>query len=176
MAATIRIEPASIVAPVGSPVDLNVEVTDVTDLYAFQFDLAFDPAVLSATSITEGAFLSSGGGTVFIPGAIDNALGTITFTAGTLLGSGPGVSGSGFLAEIQFEALSAGTSSISVSNVVLLDSASADITAVMEDGSVRIAVPEPSSGLLLGFGLAAGVLIRYRDYRRIVNGNRCSIP
>jgi general secretion pathway protein D len=165
-AATIRIEPVSSVTAVGGTVDLTVQVTDVTDLYAFQFDLAFDPAVLSATLITEGAFLAGGGGTVFIPGTIDNALGTISFTAGTLLGPGPGVNGSGPLVGIQFEALSVGMSVLNLSNVVLLDSTSGDIAAGIENGSVGVVVPEPGSGWLISFPFVIGLLARRRRSNR----------
>jgi adhesin HecA-like repeat protein len=53
--------------------------------------------VLSATGITEGSFLPSGGSTFLIPGMIDNNAGIIAFNADTLLSAISGVSGSGTL-------------------------------------------------------------------------------
>src|ERR1019366_6371228 len=67
----ISVQPSSQTVNVGDGFSLDVGV-DITDLYAFQFDLSFNPAVLSATSITEGLFLPTGGSTFFISGDIDN--------------------------------------------------------------------------------------------------------
>src|SRR5271165_813903 len=82
---TLSISPASSTVSNGSTFSMDVNISDVTDLSAFQFDLSFDPSILQATgTITEGNFFLSGGG--FVPGTIDNSLGTITFNANTLLG------------------------------------------------------------------------------------------
>ena len=60
----ISIQPATQNVSVNDTVSVNVTITDVTDLYGFQFDLSFSPAVLAATAINEGPFLSSGGRTL----------------------------------------------------------------------------------------------------------------
>ena len=147
-AATIRIDPPSSSVAVGGTVSVNVGLLDIADLYGFQFDLAFNPAALTATGVTDGGFLSGG---FFIPGSIDNALGAISFTANTLLGPGAGASGSGSLAIIRFTGRAAGTSPLTLSNPILLDSQSGDIAASIQNGSVTVgAVPEPISALLLG--------------------------
>jgi general secretion pathway protein D len=102
LAATILINPGSSTTTIAGTVDITVRVEDADDLYAYQFDLSFDPTVLSATSVGEGAFLPSGGSTFFLPGTIDNVAGTVTLTAGSLQGAVPGVTGSGVLALLQF--------------------------------------------------------------------------
>lgn len=163
-AAAIHLDPGSSVTSVDGTVDLRVEIKDVVDLYAYQFDIAFDPVVLSASTVAEGSFLSTGGGTSFIPGAIDNTAGTVSFTASVLLGSVPGVSGSGTLASIRFNALTIGTSPVTLSNIVLLDSALNDIAAAVQNGSVSV-VPEPGSVLLLTSALGIGFLVRLRTRR-----------
>ena len=162
----LSIEPPSQGVRPGQSFSLDVHITGVTDLYAFQFDLAFNPAVLSAVSITEGAFLPGGGATFFIPGAIDNAGGTITFTADSLLGPPPGASGSGIFATIDFQALALGTSPVTLANVILLDSSLAEITPSTVDGSVTVttAMPEPSTSLLLATSLIG--LLGYDWWRR----------
>lgn len=149
-AATVQIDPAStIMAGTGA---LNVRITDVVDLYAWQFDLAFDPVLLAANAASEGAFLSGGGTTFFSVITLDNTTGTVTLL-NTLIGPEPGVSGSGTLATIHFVALSAGTSAITLSNIVLLDSILGDIPADVRNGSVTAVpgavIPEPNSGFLL---------------------------
>jgi hypothetical protein len=181
MAATIQIEPVSSTILGSNLVDLNVNVTDVTDLYAYQFDIAFDPFTVSAISVTEGSFLAGGGATLFVAGVIE--FGAIRFTANTLLGPAPGVSGSGTLATIQFRGASVGISPITPENIILLDSASGDIPADVQSGSITVAgtgIPEPNSGLLLGSALSLGLLgrcrlVRHRLLIRRINSRRAAM-
>jgi Cohesin domain/PEP-CTERM motif len=166
-AASISID--SLVVNQGDVLTLGIRVTDITDLFTFGFDLAFDPTVLQATSIVEGDFLSSAintqdGGTFFGPGAISEGL--VSFTLGSLFGPTQlGASGSGALAFITFQALTGGSTSLSLLNVFLLDSTGTgvEIPADILSGLVTVAptsVPEPSTLGLLGIGLA--VLARKR--------------
>jgi len=140
---------------VGDIFNVSVGVTGVNNLYAFQFDLTFDPSLLSADSVTEGSFLPSGGTTFFIPGAIDDVGGNVTATVDSLIGSIPGVTGNGTLAVFQFAALASGTSPLSFSNEILLDSSLNDITAntTFQNGYVTVdavsTVPEPGYRVLL---------------------------
>ena len=161
VAATIEVSPRSAAVDVGGTVTLEILVTDVTDLFSFQFDLAFDPAVLQANGITEGGFLPSGGATFFIPGTIDNTAGLISFTADTLIGAIPGVSGDGTLAAVEFQALTVGSSAISLTNHLLLDSSLGVIGATPLNGSVS-AVPEPTAILAFGSGFGALVFLTRR--------------
>lgn len=134
---------------VGDTFTVEFKVADITDLYAFQFDLSFDPTLLSAVSVSEGSFLLSGGMTFFVCGTIDNVGGTVAATADTLIGAIQGVTGNGLLAVFQFTALAPGTTELSFANPILVDSSLNDITAsaVFQNGSVTIndgsAVPEP---------------------------------
>lgn len=161
--------------------------SDVVDLDAFQFDLAFNCSVaggnstsctpglsmLSAISVTEGSFLPNGGSnpTFFESGNIDNSAGTIS-SIGDVGASG--VTGSGTLVNVTFQALQAGTTSIAIlanSNLQFYDSNGNPI--VIDDSvttsptketfptnqflstSVTIApVPEPSSGQFLFLGMS----------------------
>ena len=67
-------DPAAV--QVGETFTLDVLVAESTDLYAFQFDIAFDPAIIQADAVLEGGFLSAGGqATFFMPGSIDNIAG-----------------------------------------------------------------------------------------------------
>jgi general secretion pathway protein D len=148
----VSIQPSVSIPGVGETFDVLVEISSLSDLYAFQFDISFDPAILSAIDVTEGSFLPGGGFTFFIPGSIDNIGGSISFTADILLTAVSGVSGSGTLADLQFQALTVGTSPVNLSNVILLDSNLSDIPYNTSNGSVS-PVPEPSTMLLLGSGL-----------------------
>jgi hypothetical protein len=113
--------PATITAGQTFTVDIGVGLTsadtsdDVLDLVAFQFGILFDPLLVEAVSVSEGSFLASGGGTtLFLPGAIDNTAGNITFNAGVLDAPFPGVSGAGTLMSLQLLALANGTNPISI--------------------------------------------------------------
>jgi general secretion pathway protein D len=134
--------------------------------YAYEFDLGFSPAQIRADGIAEGPFLAVGGTTFFAPGVIDNGVGTIAFTADTLIGPVPGVAGSGVVATIDFTALTIGTSPLALSNVLLLDSGLGDIAFQASTASVTVTetvIPEPSTALLLACGLIAlGTFARRR--------------
>ena len=145
-------------ATLGSTFAVDVFATDLADLYAFQFDLLFDPALLQFLGATEGAFLASGGETTFFDGGINNGLGAIEFVFDTIIGPGPGVSGSGALAHFNFLAIGSGTSLLSLANVLALDTQFNLIDVGLEGGQVQVAasstVPEPGTLALLALGLA----------------------
>jgi hypothetical protein len=149
-------------AVLGSSVSLDILITGIQDLYAYQYTLSFNPAVLQATGVSEGSFLASGGTTYFDGGTIDNTLGSISFAFDTLIGPGPGVSGSGALAHISFNVTHAGSSTLSFSDVLFLDSSFGDL-GVQADTRILQAVPEPASFALLGAGLAGLAAWRRRQ-------------
>lgn len=136
--AVISIDPTSQSVAAGTDFTVDVNISNVSDLYAYQFDLTFDPCVFQAVSSTEGAFLPQGGATFFIPGTNDNVGGTVSATAGTLLTAVNGVSGSGELVAFTFDALKAGTSSFSVANDTLLDSNLSMIAHTTTAGSATV--------------------------------------
>jgi hypothetical protein len=151
----------------GATFAVDVNIAGVTDLFGYQLDLGFNPSVLQATgTITEGSFFQSGGG--FVPGTIDNTLGSITSNANTLLGPGPGIDGNGTLIEFQFLAVAAGTSGLDLANIILLDSNLDNIDFTSADGSVVVTgggptpTPESSSFLLLAVGIVALVTAAVR--------------
>ncbi|HMJ61583.1 MAG TPA: cohesin domain-containing protein [Bryobacteraceae bacterium] len=152
--------PAAFATPVvsvqpGPGLTAAIEISGVTDLYAFQFDLSFLPQVLAATTITEGGFLPAAGSTFFVHGAINNTIGTISSTADTVLGSIGGVSGSGVLANVGFSPAGQGVSPLALLNVQLLDSRLSPIVFTATDGRISQITPEPGSFALFFFGLFA---------------------
>ena len=145
-----------------------MNISSIADLYSFQFDIGFNAAVLSAQSVSEGAFLQTGGSTFFIPGTIDNVGGTIAFNADTLLGPIPGVTGSGVIATIDFLAIGSGISSVDLANTIFLDSTGANITVSLEGGSVDVSsavvTAEPTTTILMISGIVALLLLTRQQF------------
>jgi hypothetical protein len=153
--ATVEVQPLSLTVNQSQTFSLDIKISDVTDLYAYQFEIGYDPLILQATSITEGSFLSGGGTTNFTAGDIDNTAGTISLTANTLQGLISGVSGPGILATIGFGPSGIGSSTVSLSNVLLLDSGLNEISASTGNGNVTVSsVPIPATVWLFGSALA----------------------
>ena len=95
-------------------VTLDIRAENVFDLAGWQFDIAFDPAILEAVDVSEGGFLKTDGGTTFFQsGSIDNASGKITGLNAARL-SGGGVSGTGLLLQVRFKAKAAGETELAL--------------------------------------------------------------
>lgn len=158
LATTMSIQPSASAVTAGQVFTLSVEISGATDLYGYQFDLGFNPAVLAATSVTEGTFLATGGPTIFLPGTIDNVGGTIANNADILNGAVSGVNGSGDLLDITFQALAAGSSTVDIFNLIALNSFGQGLTVSTVSSTVDVTgslpgVPEPGTDVLLATGL-----------------------
>lgn len=165
--ASISFEPTVSTVMPGQTFAVAINISGAADLYAFQFDLGFDPLVLAAITVEQGSLLPTGGATFFAPGAIDNINGSITSTADSLLGVIAGVTGSGSLATVHFQAAGSGSTQLSISNLVFLDSALNDVAVEAGAGVVNV-VPEPSTVLLMPAGfivLFAAAVKRVRDQK-----------
>src|SRR5262249_18865745 len=160
----VAIAPSSKTVTQGDSFTLDVSIAGAVDLYGFQFDVEFNPLVLTATDVTEGPFLATGGSTLFFPGDFTTTPGLISFNGGSLTGLVPGVSGGGVLAHLSFTATQAGSSAITLSNGLFVDSALVEIAAALVGGDVTInrstqspTVPEPATLMLVASGIAAAV-------------------
>jgi len=155
--------------PQGSNFTVDVDISGVTDLYDFQFDLSFDATILQVTNISEGAFLPGSGATFFLPGFIDNSSGNITFNADTLETAISGANGSGTLIEFSFAASSVGTSFLNLDNIILQNSQGDLISSSTTNGSVSVTsvtvpTPEPGTFAFLVVGFLA--IVAFGVFRR----------
>jgi hypothetical protein len=129
---TVSVSPSTITASVGQNFTVNVTVSNVYDLYGWQFRLNWTAGLIEVVKVTEGPFLRLGGSTYFYW--------DINATAGrmvadcTLLGNVPGVSGSGTLATITFNVKGVGQSPLTLWDVVLLNSFEQSITCQVVSG------------------------------------------
>ena len=94
---------------------LDISAENVFDLAGWQFDIAFDPAILEAISVSEGNFLKTGGTTFFQGGSIDNANGKIGGLSAARL-STQGVTGTGVILQVRFKAKSGGETELVLQN------------------------------------------------------------
>ena len=85
----LSIEPGTSTVNQGDTFFLDINITNVTDLFGFQFDILCDPTILTANETVEGGFLSTGGSTLFIPGDAVSTPGDLSFTIGLLLEESP---------------------------------------------------------------------------------------
>jgi len=119
-------DPSSIVAPsVGLSFTVNINVSDVVDLYAWQFGLTFNPDVLVCTEFYEGELMKrQTEPTLFLEHWKDmnNTLGVIYFRGCCILGPHPGVDGSGQLAYVTFKSVGVGVSNFHLTDAYLIDS------------------------------------------------------
>ncbi|HLJ17421.1 MAG TPA: cohesin domain-containing protein [Bryobacteraceae bacterium] len=172
LAGTISVLPAAPTETVGQSFTLSVDISGASDLYGYQFDLGFDSTVLKATSVTDGAFLGTGGPTIFIPGTINNVAGSITANADILNGAVSGVNGNGDLLDVSFQALAAGSSSVQLFNLIALDSLGLGLTETTSNSTVTVTgIPEPGTWLLLGSGAAGLFAFRRRGDRQRIGAH-----
>lgn len=131
-AASITLAPNPLALNVNDTGNVNVQISNAQNLGAFEFIIAFDPAVVNAVlnGVTLGPMLNSSNTyTAYLLGPlVNNTSGTIRFAAYTL-GSGAGPNGSGILASMQIKGIHAGTSSLTFTKVRITDR-----SAVMDNG------------------------------------------
>jgi hypothetical protein len=172
-ATTISIAPSVKTVALNQEFTLDVNITDVTDLAAYQFQVQFDGTVLEATACTDGGLFGAAG--FFFPCVLNASPGLTTFV-GAFVDPGVTAPGTNLIVVLGFRAIGAGTSAVSLMfdaglNDGLFDSSFIDPIAFdTEAASVTVnaqptAVPEPGTLFLLLSGGAALVRSRTRKDR-----------
>jgi hypothetical protein len=143
---TIAVNPAVSYAALNSTVVVEINVTDVANLTAWQFYLYFPSSVLNCTDVIEGPFLKSAGHTLFyerINNNYNSTYGRVSAYS-ALLGQ-DSVNGDGVLATVTFQALGKGDTPLDLANVVLADEEMPPqlISHLTMNGQVIVPVPEP---------------------------------
>lgn len=151
---TIFVDPPTSTAEVGQTFSININISDVVDLYAWEFKLGWDPSILDATKVSEGTFLKQGGDTFFAK-KINNTQGYVLVDC-TLLGDVPGVNGGGTLATVEFYVEVQGESILDFCNTILINSLEQPITHKANNGV--FVIPEIPQIIILPLFMALTML------------------
>lgn len=113
--------PNSVRAPLSSAVSLTLQVDNVVDLFSAPVRLHFDPKILRVVGVQPGALLSADGQKVTFSENTQNDVGEVAIIQNRVPGAG-GISGSGALLTITFQAVGRGESTVAVTELGLKDS------------------------------------------------------
>ncbi|MBS7620884.1 hypothetical protein KEJ32_02005 [Candidatus Bathyarchaeota archaeon] len=130
--AIVYINPKEITGAVGQNFTVNVDISNVADLYGWEFKLGWNTTVLDVVEVYEGAFLKNVGDTFFTY-KINSTAGYIIADC-TLLGMVQGASGGGTLSTVRFYVKCRGESILDLFDVILIDSNEQIIPNTAEDG------------------------------------------
>jgi len=136
--------PDEAVAP-DSDFTANVNITEVVDFDACNYDVSFDASVLQLDNVTSGLI-----GSTTIPVDMYNEISPGTYRVVQNVSGLTGVSGSGYLAVLHFHVIGAegDSSTISLANGMLSDNLAEEIPATWVGDSVDITsvVPGDANG------------------------------
>lgn len=136
---TIFVNPQTQTVNTGDEITIEVKISDAADLYGFQFNLVYDSNILEFSEAEEGSFLNENDNadTFYMKPGVPSP-GLVKNVVCSRKGQIGGVNGGGTLAVIKFNALSAGTSQLTLSNILLSDSQVQPTSSTTTDGEVVV--------------------------------------
>jgi len=114
----LLLRPAEIVTQQGATFTVQIELENVQNLFSAPFRVKFDPQLLRLHEIQAGGLLSGDGKQVAFTRNILNDIGEAIVTLNRIPGSG-GISGSGTLAVLTFQAAGPGSTTVSFPGLLL---------------------------------------------------------
>lgn len=142
--AELAFSPSSASVAVSANVAVDITVANVTNLGGYDVYLQFNPSRVHLASLSDAAFVTSGGNIVVCnPATIDNSAGTATDSCGTIapFGTpGPGVStvAPKALMHASFAGVAPAASSLTLTGTALQDPFGAPIPATLGVGSIAV--------------------------------------
>ena len=136
--AFVRLAGPSEPASRGSRFRVGVSVSNAQQVHGLSFNFRFNPDLVRLVEVQGGGFLSSDGISVALAERLENSLGRAVISM-TRPPDSPGVSGSGLLMNLGFEAVGTGDGSIAFGpNSVLRDSGQAAIPTSLAGAEVTV--------------------------------------
>jgi len=152
---SVTISPPHQTISAGDTLTVDIVVDPQTGIAGAQFDLTFDPSLITAVEVAEGDLLSQNGDPTFFGTfgtGIDNVAGTITGYAGVILSQAT-VSSPGVFATITFSAATtSGTSTLHLFSVDVQDADGVSVPFGATDGSVTVEVTHTLTMAVSGSG------------------------
>jgi hypothetical protein len=139
---TVSVSPSRQPAEPGGTFTVSIVIDPGTAIAGVQFDLTFDPSLVTVDSVEEGGLLrQDGASTYFTPGVLDNEAGVIRSVVGVITTPEQTVSASGAFALIVLTASTReGTCSLTLSNVVIGDADGQSVPVSLVNGEVAVNV------------------------------------
>jgi hypothetical protein len=137
VAPAVGVNPSSLTVEVEQNFSVNITISDVFDLYGWEFTLNWNPDLLKTVSEIEGTFLKSDGQSTFFTYNISSIDGRMVVDC-TRLGWVSGVNGNGTLATLTFFSKDYGGCALDLYDVALIDSNVQPIVCQTSDGLVWI--------------------------------------
>jgi len=128
----VFIYPNCVHGEVGENFTVYVNVSNVVDLYGWEFKLSWNTSMLNLTSVSEGSFLKNYGETFMTKEVKENNVHILC----TLMGNVSGANGNGVLASLKFHINNPGNSILQLYDVILLNSDEEKISCVVKSCSV----------------------------------------
>jgi Putative Ig domain/Cohesin domain len=125
----------------GQQFTVNIAVVPgATPVAGIQFDLAFNPSLVTVDSVAQGNLLSQGGAsTYFVAGTKNNVVGILTGVAGAITAQGQSVNTPGTFAVITMTAgAQGGISPLTLSSVVVGDVNGQPVSVIVTSGQVDV--------------------------------------
>ena len=133
---TMSISPINVIN--GSNFQVDIIISPLVPIAGAQFNLSFNPNLVSVNSITEGnLFKQNGAQTYFMAGNIDNVAGTVKNVACSIIGNNS-VNTQGVLATINFTAKSIGDCQLTLSNVIVANQQAQSVNTQVNNGDIVI--------------------------------------
>jgi len=136
----VMVDPKVIGAAPTESFSVNIMVVNVTNMYAWQFNMTYDPAILEALNVVEGPFLKQFRTTMMTSPAINETAGWVFASDAFFDWQDVGANGSGVLAVASFRVKAAGVCSLHFSRETT--------TLLTFDGSLPVDMAyEPRDGV-----------------------------
>ena len=129
----VFIYPNRVHGEVGENFTVYVNVSNVVDLYGWEFKLSWNTSMLNLINVSEGTFLKNYGKKTFMNKEVKE---NYVYVYCTLMGNVSGANGNGMLASLKFHINHPGNSMLQLYDVILLNSDEEKINCVVKSGSV----------------------------------------